>query len=997
MTRKHFLALVTLTLLVAAFLRIWQLAIYPPGPHYDEAAELLIARSIAFGGARFFPMVEAYQGREVLYYYLSVPLLTFINNGMFSLRVLSVYCNLITIAASIALGRSMFRGRRGVIVGLAVGVLMTLSFPMIWMSRQTFRSSTLPLMQALALLFLFKGLRVGARHAVPLLIIGGLFAGGAVYTYNSSRLFPFWLLLGGVALLWFDRSNSRRRLGQGAIFFVTLAITAAPMAVYAIQRPDVFWGRLSEVTEADKSVTLAQSIVLHLKMFFLSGDPYFRYNVAGRPYFTWPEGILLLLGIGLAVWQIVWRKLALQQAVGDIRTAQQRALERAAYVLALIAPLMVIPSVISVGGLPPSNTRSLGMVPLIFVLVGIGAAWVIEWVERSAGAWQGNPSPQLTKNGSASPSPTQAGRGGKDRAHSRAPLQEHDPLAAQARHASPLQNDSVQGGARYFVPLLTVIVLIVGGAGVWDVYFRWASDPALFYEADADISLAAKWLVAQHVDANTPVYLAARDKGHPTVMIELVPPITWLGTDSLFRPPPGVTGLYIFPRSAPPPADWAAWLAPGAISDLPLGPDGRTAFQAFRISGDAPLPVDAAAVTARSRYLTFVGLDSAPIPAGSSGTITMAWRIDVPPPDSDFTPLLMLEDAQGSLIFRGDAYMAGTDEWRAGETLIQRMAVQIPPATPPGEYTLKIAWVGRASNTYAPYFNESGGLGAVWSPIGTLTVKRPTSFPDPAALSIAVRQPSEIAPGVTLLGWNNPPTSLRPGETLPLTLYLQASGTTRFAFTLSGLLHNGQSDTTLWTGQPIDDRYPADQWAAGEVLADRERWTIPRDQAAGDYNLEITVDGKSVEIALITVAGVPRLLEAPPVEHVIKANLGNKVQLYGYTIQTIEGKMSLEIVWKALDNIPIDYKVFVHLVDRDSVILAQRDAMPQSNLYPTSLWIPGEYVVDRYELPVLDGGTALHIGLYSPDDGTRLPIYDEQQKATGDYVLVSYKNQFITQ
>ena len=45
-------------------------------------------------------------------------------------------------------------------------------------------------------------------------------------------------------------------------------------------------------------MTLAQSIVLHLKMFFIAGDPYFRYNVAGRPYFTLPEGVLLLIGIG---------------------------------------------------------------------------------------------------------------------------------------------------------------------------------------------------------------------------------------------------------------------------------------------------------------------------------------------------------------------------------------------------------------------------------------------------------------------------------------------------------------------------------------------------------------------------------------------------------------------------------------------------------------------------------------------------------------------------
>ncbi|MFN8451072.1 MAG: hypothetical protein U0521_21460 [Anaerolineae bacterium] len=81
----------------------------------------------------------------------------------------------------------------------------------------------------------------------------------------------------------------------------------------------------------------------------------------------------------------------------------------------------------------------------------------------------------------------------------------------------------------------------------------------------------------------------------------------------------------------------------------------------------------------------------------------MAWRIDAPPPFADFTPLIQLEDRHGSAIYRGDVYMAGTDEWRAGDTLIQRMTVAIPPATPPGEYRVRIAWVGRASDQYIPY------------------------------------------------------------------------------------------------------------------------------------------------------------------------------------------------------------------------------------------------------------------------------------------------------
>ena len=148
---------------------------------------------------------------------------------------------------------------------------------------------------------------------------------------------------------------------------------------------------------------------------------------------------------------------------------------------------------------------------------------------------------------------------------------------------------------------------------------------------------------------------------------------------------------------------------------------------------------------------------------------------------------------------------------------------------------MQIAWVGRASNSYVPYFNESGAPGAVWAQIGTLTVTRPAAFPDPAALPMDVRQPTEVAPGVyaARLGCAAAVDSPR-RDAAADALLAGAAETARPAFTLQALLRGDQAQTrSLWTGQPIDDRYPADQWAEGEVLADRVRWTIPRDQAAG--------------------------------------------------------------------------------------------------------------------------------------------------------------------
>ena len=65
---SRFFWLLLLTLLIAAFLRLWQLDALPPGLHYDEAADTIIAQQIARGeSAPIF--VAAYTGKEVLFFY----------------------------------------------------------------------------------------------------------------------------------------------------------------------------------------------------------------------------------------------------------------------------------------------------------------------------------------------------------------------------------------------------------------------------------------------------------------------------------------------------------------------------------------------------------------------------------------------------------------------------------------------------------------------------------------------------------------------------------------------------------------------------------------------------------------------------------------------------------------------------------------------------------------------------------------------------------------
>ena len=81
---------------------------------------------------------------------------------------------------------------------------------------------------------------------------------------------------------------------------------------------------------------------------------------------------------------------------------------------------------------------------------------------------------------------------------------------------------------------------------------------------------------------------------------------------------------------------------------------------------------------------------------------------------------------------------------------------------------------------------------------------------------------------------------------------------------------------------------------------------------------------------------------------------------------------------EAGEQIEQDLHVFVHLVDENGHIIAQADGQPADWTRPTTGWAPGEFVIDRHTLSIpgdlaLDAH-ALHVGLYDPDTGERLPV-----------------------
>jgi len=133
------------------------------------------------------------------------------------------------------------------------------------------------------------------------------------------------------------------------------------------------------------------------------------------------------------------------------------------------------------------------------------------------------------------------------------------------------------------------------------------------------------------------------------------------------------------------------------------------------------------------------------------------------------------------------------------------------------------------------------------------------------------------------------------------------------------------------------------------------------------------------------------------VEHPLRLNLGQQVQLQGYSLsanQVAPGDtLLLTLYWQALSPIPERYTVFTHLLDANKQIQAQVDSEPQGGGLTTDRWTVGQIVQDNYALTVADdappGPHVLEVGMYRLETMERLPVTDPQTGAAlGDRILL---------
>ena len=120
-----------------------------------------------------------------------------------------------------------------------------------------------------------------------------------------------------------------------------------------------------------------------------------------------------------------------------------------------------------------------------------------------------------------------------------------------------------------------------------------------------------------------------------------------------------------------------------------------------------------------------------------------------------------------------------------------------------------------------------------------------------------------------------------------------------------------------------------------------------------------------------------------------EASFGEIITLEGYTLAPAGDGLAVTLFWRAVDSPQVDYTTFVHVVDAAGEIVAQADAQPRQGRYPTSIWSPGELVVDELAVGAIPPGEyQVYVGWYRWDTLERLPVTSGEAESTDGRLLL---------
>jgi hypothetical protein len=262
---------------------------------------------------------------------------------------------------------------------------------------------------------------------------------------------------------------------------------------------------------------------------------------------------------------------------------------------------------------------------------------------------------------------------------------------------------------------------------------------------------------------------------------------------------------------------------------------------------------------------------------------------------------------------------------------------------------------------------------------------------------------------IEVLGYSLDQDSVEAGQRAYLTLAMRAPITPTHILMPYATLGDREF---RWT---TDSRLLTPEWLPNEVIVERYEIPIAFDAQAGDYDLKLGFSDLTTgqDILQPTPLQTLRVTETARPHAVVPpdalANFNVQIALLNATANGVRSAPELPAItvkpgetiglglnWLAQQQVDESYTIFVHLIDGNNRLIAQRDYTPMGGAFPTHLWIPkwiaGQSVNDPYHLKVPadlpPGEYFIETGMYGMTSQRRVPIIGRDGSLAGDRAIL---------
>ncbi len=250
----------------------------------------------------------------------------------------------------------------------------------------------------------------------------------------------------------------------------------------------------------------------------------------------------------------------------------------------------------------------------------------------------------------------------------------------------------------------------------------------------------------------------------------------------------------------------------------------------------------------------------------------------------------------------------------------------------------------------------------------------------------------QLGEGVELVGYHTDGDRVSPGQWVFVRLYWRAIGAPserhdpKILVEMLDKSGNVVASNTLW---PIPSMPPS-VWEANAVYISQTALGLPQMDLPEELFLTITLlskasqqmDSERVFLGqMMTTGGITEVkLEDVPFNR--QATFMPALRLLGYQISSNVikpgGSFVVSLYWEVLEPPPVDYSVFIHVLNNKGELFTQYDRPAGGNITTTSTWQVGQILRDSYPVAVpqdaLAGNYTVHIGMYTWPSMDRLPI-----------------------